>query len=643
MRPTSSGYWAEPLLNTYYEAVRSFEESHPGTPHPHFWELRLSFDEPVVLKAVHGITYEIRIEPMAVKPLAASIFLRYLLRTRLSDIRGNHLWPEVEQYLQETAGVRLPSAKVQNFFRESLIQCHGDQLPQHKNRFVMFLLHDVGIGYRRSSLVRLFLEDLLRHRRIDPYSPPDVVLENQLAGISDPDLGALSVVLETTGRALLAISDFSAEHPHRVPSSDQSWDMIRAFWLETLRLDLDRLLPEGRQILEPIIPRVVIHRPHRNGVKNETLAHEGIMLVAGVSQSGTILVANQHTPLTVETAEPLEIVGQVSMRREEHDGYRRIHLEGWSPDPVIVRTGNNQWTIVNAEAATITGGSEHTDWPDIRIIGRGGIVPLTTSEVGLLRGSVPESWEQRFVEVTLQVPGRLPRQVSLQDVDQQADYLRAIGTGLLTIGFRYRGLTLPQKYHFYLFDEPPVIEPTALGEPSIIGWLDRDGHANQLEGRPRETSSEGLARAVYSVPGTGGHLTCAWRPVLDYARLEADGMLVPEGSVFWLGVVQKELTLSIGTMNAVLAVAGRRIEPDDLMTVLGELLKMNPPERLGLVYAGRKSRMWSLATGPGNIRVVAEWSTATQIRGRGAWIGRTASTPLITIGGVSGTTSTRWR
>lgn len=642
MGPTSSGYWAEPLVNTYYEAVRSFQENHPGTAHPYFWELLLSFDEPIVLKAVHGITREIRMEPMALQPLGTSVFLRHLLRTRLSDIRGNHLWPEVEHFLQETAGVRLPSAKVQNFFRESLIQCHGDQLPRHKNRFVMFLLHDVGIGHRRSSLVRLFLEDLLIRRRLDANSPPNVVLANQLDQINDPDLGALSVVLETTGRALLAIRDFSAQHPHRVPSSDQSWDMIRAFWLKTLRLDLDRLLPEGRQILEPIMPHAVTHRPRRNGVKNEAIVHEGITLVAGVSQCGTVLVTNHHTPLRVETSEPLEIAGQVSTFREDrHDGTRRIHLEGWSSDPVILRTANSQWTIVNAEAATIVGGPEHTDWPDIRIIGRG-IMPIKTSQVGSLKGLVPESWDQGFVDVSLEVPGCLPRQVAIQDMVQQADYFRAIGTGLLTIGFRYRGLVLPQKYHFYLFDTPPVVEPTPLGVPSIIGWLDRDGHAIQLEGASRENSVERMARAIYSVPGTGSHLICEWCPVLDDARLDADGTLVPEGSVFWLGNVQRALTLSfLGNMKASVALelAGQRIEPVDVMKVLGELLKENPPERMELVYGGKTSRMWTLATGPGNTRVAAEWSTATQIRGRVVWIGRTASTPRVTISGVSGIAS----
>lgn len=35
----SSAYWAEPVLATYREAVRSFQDNHPGTPRPHFWEL----------------------------------------------------------------------------------------------------------------------------------------------------------------------------------------------------------------------------------------------------------------------------------------------------------------------------------------------------------------------------------------------------------------------------------------------------------------------------------------------------------------------------------------------------------------------------------------------------------------------------
>jgi len=637
---SSSGDWAEPLLNTYWGAVRSFQEHHLGTSPPHFWELSLSFGEPVILGAVDGIAREIRLEPMARQPYATSVLLRYLLRTHLSDIRGNHLWPEVEHILQQTSRELLPSAKVQNFFRESLLQCHQDELPRHKNRFVMFLLNDVGIGYGRSDLVRLFLDNLLVRRRLDPISSPTALLMNQLNQIHDPNLRALTTVLEDTGRALLAISDFSAQHPDVVPSSEGSWDTIRVFWLEMLRLDLDRLLPEGRHILEPMIPRVAVRRAHRTGATRIAHSRAGITLIAGVSQSGTVIVDNAYSDVRIETSEPLEVSGDVSVGCDQgQTSYRSIHIAGWPLDPVLLRTGGSQWMILNAEAAKIVGPPEPLVWGEVLIEGRN-TIPIQSIQVGSIRGSLPESWDPEFLWVTLEVPDRLPVKVPFVDIQQLTAGLEGLGTGPVTFRLEYLGRIVPQRYHFYLFDTAPLIEPTALDRPSIIAWSSREGDRVRLHGGVARDPMHARVQATYAVPDDAGVLTFQWRPTIDDARLYADGREVGEGSVFWLGEVKREFTLAVfassKTPSSVL-LAEQPIAPEGLATALQDLLTRHPSDLIDLAYAGHTHRQWIFATGPGNIRATATWSNPGEIRGTVSWIGTNAILPRVTIANVLGT------
>jgi len=636
----SSSYWGQPLLNTYWAAVRSFQEHHVGTSPPHFWELWLSFDEPVILDAVEGIAREIRLEPMAREPYATSVLLRYLLRTHLSDIRGNHLWPEVEHLLQQTSRQRLPSAKVQNFFRESLLQCHQDQLPRHKNRFVMFLLNDVGIGYGRSDWVRLFLENLLVRRRLDPISSPTAVLMDQLNQIHDPNLRALTTVLENTGRALLAISDFSRQHPDLVPAANDSWDTIRAFWLEMLRLDLDRLLPEGRHILEPMIPHRAAGRGPRTGTVRIAHARAGITLIAGVSQSGTVIVDDADTSVCIETSESLEISGDVSVASDQgQTSYRRIHLEGWPLDPVVLRTVGSQWTIMNAEAMRIVGPPEPLVWGEVAIAGRN-TIPIQSTQAGLIRGALPESWDPEFLWVTLEVPDRLPVKVPFVDMQQLTAGLKGLGTGPVTFRLEYLGRIAPQRYHFYLFDSAPRIEPSTLDQPSIITWSSREGNRVRLNGGVARDPLHARVQATYAVPDDAGVLSFEWRPTIDDAHLYADGKEVGDGSVFWLGEVQREFTLAVVASSktpSLVRLAEQPIAPEGLATALQDLLTSHPSDLIDLAYAGHTHRQWILATGPGHIRATATWSSPGEIRGTVSWIGTNASLPRITIANGLGT------
>ncbi|MHB1611874.1 MAG: hypothetical protein ACYCT0_09320, partial [Sulfobacillus sp.] len=599
-----AGHWSDPLLECHQKAINAFEKKHPRVSPPKFWELSLSIDDDLFTMALNGIVREIRFQPMAASPLGTSVLLRYLLRTRLSNVRGNHLWPEVEHFLCRATGQELPSLATQKFFRESLLQCHETELPLHKNRFVMFLLKDVGIGYDRSHLVRTFLEDLLIRRRLNPPSSADSILSEQLSAITDSHLKALTAVLEDTGRALLAIADFSAQYPELSPSIKDSWETIHAFWLDTLRIDLDRLLPEGRRILEPILPRAT-----RSTVRVRPAiprAHPFRTLIASVSQSGVVVVNHRHDVILVETNAPLHVSLPVEMRYEEVlKSVFRIHLQGWPMDPVIIETGMSQWTIINSEAANISGTAPHPlFWGDLRIEGRG-VAPIKAAEVEAIQGTVPRAWNRELMEVIIDAPRNFRLQMPLDDGKRFTDHLRGLGIGPVTLGLQYCGVRLPQKYHLYLFDSTPVVEPTAQDVPSIVRWNDRDGDSIQLTGTIERKPGSNIVHANYLIPGTAAVLTCHWQAIVEDVQLFADGVLVPWETELWAGSVQNDLALTVVGMAQSpvrVEVEGRPITQRNLIQEIREVMQQIPSDSLTMkVYVGGTERVWRLKTGPGDI------------------------------------------
>ncbi|PSR33886.1 MAG: hypothetical protein C7B46_07795 [Sulfobacillus benefaciens] len=634
-----SGHWSDPLLECHQKAIHAFEKKHPGASPPRFWELSLSIDDDLFTMTLNGIVREIRFLSMAANPLGTSVLLRYLLRTRLSNVRGNHLWPEVEHFLSRATGQELPSLATQNFFRESLLQCHEAELPLHKNRFVMFLLKDVGIGYGRSHLVRTFLENLLTRHRLNPTDSTDRLLLEQLSEISDSDLKALSAVLEDTGRALLAIADFSVRYPEFSPSSKDSWEENRSFWLDALRIDLDRLLPEGRRILEPILLRAT-----RSTVRVRQMTpkrHPVRTLIASVSQSGVVVVNGRHDVIVVETNAPLHVSFPVEIRYDEMPkSVFRVHLQGWPIEPVTIDTGMSQWTIINSEAAYISGTEPRPlFWGNLRIEGRG-VAPINAADVKTIQGKIPQAWDHELMEVVIDTPRKLPVQMPFTNAEQFTDHLRELGTGPVTLGLQYCGVRLPQKYHLYLFANPPVVKPSAEDIPSTVRWNDRNGDSIQLTGTIEKKQGSNIVHANYLIPGTAAVVTCHWQTIVEDVQLFADGVLVPWEKKLWAGSVQNDLALTVVGMPQSpvrIEVEERLITQRNLMQEIREVMHQIASDSLTMkVYAGGTKRLWTLITGPGDITATAAWSTPEEIHGEVSWFGLTSAIPSVTIAGISG-------
>lgn len=172
---------------------------------------------------------------------------------------------------------------------------------------------------------------------------------------------------------------------------------------------------------------------------------------------------HRHDLISVETNAPLHASLPVEMRREEvlKSVVFRIHLQGWPRDPVTIKTGMSQWTIINSEGANILGTTPYPlVWENMRIEGRG-VAPINLAEVETIQGAVPPTWNRELMEVTIDAPRKLPVQMPIIDGERLTGYLRRLGTGPVTLGLQYSGVSLPQKYHLYLFASAPVVEPTA--------------------------------------------------------------------------------------------------------------------------------------------------------------------------------------
>lgn len=635
-----SGHWSEPVLHEYNKAVLKFQEHHLGVTAPRFWELSWSLDESVLVDVVTGLVREIQIRPIASHPFGTSVLLRYILRTHLSDVHGNHLWPEVERMLYRTTGLILPSAKVQTFFRESLLQCHAAELPAHKNRFVMFLLKDVGIGYKRSSLVAAFLEDLLVHRVLHHSIPWTVMLSEKIDRITDPDLVPLIPVLEDTGGALLAIAEFSDRHATSLPSPTASWHAIREYWWKTLKIDLDRLLPESRRILEPILPRVAKHSTRTKNTLQVSSNHVSKLLIANVSQSGLVWVGDSQEVILVESTTPLDVSPKVEICRcsEQSGAVYRTELAGWKCDPVTIHADSTTWIVVNASSFRL-GGMDFCvqNWGHLNIKGTG-ITPLPISKIDRLYVMVPESWDTEILEIMVQIPGKELFKVKAIDHQGFLAYLRESGTGLVNLGIRYHGVECPRRYQLYVFAEKPLIEPSSLEEFSTLSWRDRDGKIIRLIGIPSNDSPSSVS-AVFAV-NKGNTLICNWIPDVADAVLYADESAVAAGTTVWLGQVQQMLTLSISGFEK------RRVEiklddyivtyPGALTSVLNDILIQRIPNSLMLSVQFEHTQRCSFSTKPVSISCSAVWSGTQQICGTMSWIGLTQHAPQLTIEGVFG-------
>ncbi|MCL4352324.1 MAG: hypothetical protein M1318_06745, partial [Firmicutes bacterium] len=247
----------EQIISVYTNAAKVWRAQHEQGSVPHFWEVRVVLSAECCEGAARELLFDLDNRRQASHPQAASILLRYLLLTRLSNVNGNYLWPAVAKEMATLTGCDRGSVPWGNFFREALLQVHQAELPQVFQRYVAFLLGDTGVGFNRGALVRQFLRDLLdSYQARTPHatiSAKEFVAE-KIRAIPDSDLRNLTLVLENTGTIVIAMADYARDH--EMPSLLlSSWAHVRNFWEKKLGIDLDHLLPEAEAIFSQIMHR----------------------------------------------------------------------------------------------------------------------------------------------------------------------------------------------------------------------------------------------------------------------------------------------------------------------------------------------------------------------------------------------------
>src|SRR5262249_44337038 len=136
---------------------------------------------------------------------AACLFLFHLLRTYLTNVRANRLWPEVARALAELSGVRVDSVRCAQWFRNVLLLHYEDAMEDVHNRFVACAFDQAQVGWDRFRIARDFLQHLTRvgFAEADPAERVSYELDRYLSQSAErDDVEALSPMLRRTGVVL---------------------------------------------------------------------------------------------------------------------------------------------------------------------------------------------------------------------------------------------------------------------------------------------------------------------------------------------------------------------------------------------------------------------------------------------------------
>ena len=206
--------WHSIVWSSYQTAVCAWQKVHSTQELPRFWELAL--DEPletVLGDAARAICDQAKRGGMPSYPFQTCLVLYHLLRTRLTNIRCNRLWPEVAKELTRLSGCPLEGERCGQFFREVIRSRYEAELEDNVHfRFVRFAFDETGVGKDRSRIVRDFLEKL---REASFAHPAGLNLEDQIdeffqeylrIGNDGDDVEALGKVLRRSGLALLRLA-----------------------------------------------------------------------------------------------------------------------------------------------------------------------------------------------------------------------------------------------------------------------------------------------------------------------------------------------------------------------------------------------------------------------------------------------------
>lgn len=241
-------------------AVLQWLETHDGEVEPAFWEVEFAPEHEVVEQArmvVSGAIHNHR----SFDAETAVITLLHLIRSQLSNIRINRLWPEVARVLS-SEDFQPTASRCGTFFRDALNNYTRFTIPNIHNRFVAYCLDQTAVGADRTQIVLEYFEFLLRRIvNCDEGKPPSIeAVEscNLFIGQSDEKekVEVYRIQLERNGETLISlirelrIGDVF----HEIGFWD--WESLRLWWKDHSGEDLNRLTPETRKAIEGIISRV---------------------------------------------------------------------------------------------------------------------------------------------------------------------------------------------------------------------------------------------------------------------------------------------------------------------------------------------------------------------------------------------------
>jgi len=256
--------WASQLWSSYETAVASWQTGYSTTERPSFWELGLEEPGEAVLEAAaRDICDQIEYGILARDRHPTCLVLFHLLRTRLTNVRGNRLWPEVAEELERLAGRTLSGGRCDDYFRKVIRDVYEAELDDNLSfRYVRFALDETGVGKDRSRIVREYLESVLQVSLTEPAGNDlegqvDQFHQSYVRNRADRgDVEALARVLRRSSLTLLQLAADLRTRGLALECSLWDWVQLRSYWLERTGLDLNRLLPEAKDMFGGLLQRL---------------------------------------------------------------------------------------------------------------------------------------------------------------------------------------------------------------------------------------------------------------------------------------------------------------------------------------------------------------------------------------------------
>lgn len=245
------------LISAYHAARKRWLADHPGQTDPRFWELDLSFN-PADLGLLSRRLGEAVERKADFDSTHAILLLFALLRTRLSNVRINRLWPEVARELS-AQHLTVDSGRCGSFFRDALDRAYWANIPSVHNRFVACCLEETGVGSDRAEVMSGFLSSLLTSFSEEngsevPQLTVRHIVERYLEQRPDRDeIEVYRAHLEQTGATIVElIHDLQAEEMF-AELGFWDWNQLCEWWRSYSGNELNRLTPETRQVLETLL------------------------------------------------------------------------------------------------------------------------------------------------------------------------------------------------------------------------------------------------------------------------------------------------------------------------------------------------------------------------------------------------------